>query len=756
MVRQRKTTQAPRRQSIEPVRPMFFGGPDPITLNRMEAMVNNFRTMQGEWLRRRGEGPEGDRRRNYSDEFGYPDHEWNAEEYRDLINCEPLACLANELFPIESWGIPPSVYETEDEGTDTDFEIAYRELPKHFGGEPSYFAMEQDTSLLATYLCADILAGEGRHGVIILGVKDGKDLSEPCTRKKGQRLKWVRALPEYLARVSSFDTDPRSDRIGLPETYEVTLSDPKNNTGQGINENHTTTAVHWSRVVHIVDKWHTAPTSANFAVPRLKVPRDCILDYRKARGSSAEGYYKACFVGVHFGTHPQLGADVNVNIDSLKDMWEEYQNGMQRALFTNGMAVDQLTPAVIDPNPFLLAQLQAVCLLLRVPMRILMGSERGELASGDDKIKWNNRLASRQGGHNTPNIIVPFVNRLINLGILPEPKEGYRVWWPPMSSLTPEQQATVLLTKTQAYAQYVMNDLQSVVPPLDYMTKFDDLTKPEAEAIIEAAEDLQLDLEEEAQERADELGLVPDMSEEGFKEPPLDPDEENARAVELEKAKAKARKPPVRNQTGEEFVEAVLNCGGPGGKPGPCPKPGGQKPPKSKGSGAPAKSSLSERAQKAKAAHKLVGKDIQRYCEEHNEPRVAKKLGGKSLRNNEPVDVVVGKHGIELKTMVDNGNNKITMKRSAMERKADWERRNKADFHTVVADHQKVYNAKGPGQHDYSKEAFYYRRGYGSFRVGSMHRVTSIAELKKLINTPDAKLPAAAKRPKGQTRGRLA
>jgi hypothetical protein len=165
----------------------------------------------------------------------------------------------------------------------------------------------------------------------------------------------------------------------------------------------------------------------------------------------------------------------------------------------------------------------------------------------------------------------------------------------------------------------------------------------------------------------------------------------------------------------------------------------------------------SAKALAAKKAHVMVDGDIQRYAEEHNEPRFAKAIGGFSFKDNEPVDVVLGeegvvKHGIELKTMVINSNGKITMKRSAMERKAEWEKNNKATFHTVVLDDHAVKDALGPGQHDESKRVVYYRRGYGSFRVAGMHKVTGgVEELRSLMNMGDDELPLAAKRsaPKG-------
>jgi hypothetical protein len=160
----------------------------------------------------------------------------------------------------------------------------------------------------------------------------------------------------------------------------------------------------------------------------------------------------------------------------------------------------------------------------------------------------------------------------------------------------------------------------------------------------------------------------------------------------------------------------------------------------------------SEKALRAKAAHHLIDKSVQRYAEEHNEPRFAKAMGGVSFPNGEPADVVLAgpdgrvRHGIELKTMVDNKNNKITMKRSAMDRKAAWERKNKATFHTVVLDDHAVFNANGPGEHDESKRRIFYRRGFGSFRVGTMYEVKGgLDELKRLLDTPKNRLPAGAR-----------
>lgn len=156
----------------------------------------------------------------------------------------------------------------------------------------------------------------------------------------------------------------------------------------------------------------------------------------------------------------------------------------------------------------------------------------------------------------------------------------------------------------------------------------------------------------------------------------------------------------------------------------------------------------SEKAQRAKAAHVLVDKDIQRYAEEHNEPRMAKLLGGKSLPDSEPKDIETEKHLIELKTMVSNTNGKITMDSYSQVRKIVDEKETGKAFHTIISDDSAVYNANGEGKHgDDANRVYYYRRGVaGSARIQSMHRCENEAELKKLMETEEQDLPEAAKR----------
>src|ERR1700733_1213896 len=164
---------------------------------------------------------------------------------------------------------------------------------------------------------------------------------------------------------------------------------------------------------------------------------------------------------------------------------------------------------------------------------------------------------------------------------------------------------------------------------------------------------------------------------------------------------------------------------------------------------------LSEKAARAKLAHKLVNKDIQRYAEEYNEPRFAKVVQGISHPDSEPMDVTT-KSGdpCELKTLVDNSNSKITMDSYSQVRKIVKESETGKTFHTIVSDDQSIYNAKGEGKHgDDSKRKYYYRRGVaGSARIGSLYECKDEAELLKMMSLPEKELPEAAARTDGKLR----
>jgi hypothetical protein len=471
--------------------------PDPIAYNqtrklleRVEKVINtqNVRTM------RFGDFDDNiDPRRSLDDECGYPKTDRiTLEDYRRQYRRNPIAKKVVDLLPNHSWQVYPTIFEDEASENDTAFEEAVKELGNKLVGESWYQDSEGDP--VWEYLSrVDRISGIGHYGTLLIGVggEDGQDLSQPLTFTPGdsasRELIYLRAFPEYLSAITSYEKDPSNPRYRLPTTYNMSFDDTENFshtvTTVGVGTGQVT--VDWTRVIHITDQ---IMSNEVLATPRMLSVFNRLLDLDKVYGGSAEMYWKGAFPGISFETIPQLGADVEVDEEGMRDMIEKYQNGLQRYLLTVGMHANPMAPQVVDPSPLINAHLEATCIDLDCPKRIFMGSERGQLASGQDRYQWDNVVMSRRNNYVTPKIIVPTTNRFIQLGILPRPK-GFSVSWPEIETLSELEKADVAIKLTQAIVAYIAGNGVQVMPLPMFLTLTLGFTAKEADAIIEVLDE---------------------------------------------------------------------------------------------------------------------------------------------------------------------------------------------------------------------------------------------------------------------------
>ena len=319
-----------------------------------------------------------------------------------------------------------------------------------------------------------------------------------------RKLLYIRVFDESMVQVVQYEANIRNPRFGQPLMYLVTLNDPSQpHTGIGLPL--ATVRVHWSRVIHIADNLRN---SEIFGVPRMQPVYNRLLDLRKLYGGSAEMYWAGAFPGLSLETNPNLGGDVLIDQTAVRSMMGQYRNGLQRYLQLTGMSAKVLSPTVVDPTQQVDKQIEAICIELTIPVRVFKGSERGELASNQDDSTWNDRVRHRQVTHVTPRIIVPLIERFILIGILPKPKQWY-CKWPDLDAQTKLQKAQILLQKAQAYSAYVAGNVQSIVPPMAFMTKVDDFDEQDAQQILQDAEDKMQEDQEQAQQLAEQHGFEP-------------------------------------------------------------------------------------------------------------------------------------------------------------------------------------------------------------------------------------------------------
>lgn len=529
-----------------------------VTNEMLDELVANATMLRAEFMRKFG-----DARRNINAECGYPETSAITPQHlQDLHDRDPIAARVNQLMARECWEVTPNVYEDEDGETATEFEQAWDALGRGLRGEKSKFRDEEGSAIYEYLKRADELSGIGSFGVVLLGFDDGLPLSQPVAMRSktesgatlnslvanekpskvpngapvvnvfegsvqgtdaqytgvqfgddevpqatgdGAKLIYMRVFPESLVQIMQFETNEASPRFGQPVRYLITLNDPRDPHG-GVGLPNASVYVHWTRVLHVADGLQSSEV---FGTPRCKTPLNPILDLQKVRGVSSEGYWRAGFPGLSFETHPSLGGDVKLDKPGLKRQFEDYSNGLQRALFLMGMSAKTISGTVSDPTPHSALNIEAICIYLGCPIRVFKGSERGELASSQDDAAWNDRKRTRQNKYITPRIIVPFVDRLIGVGALPEPEE-YHVSWPPLDSLSEKDKSDIANTKTAALAAYVGGNVEAIMTPHDYLTRIVGMSDEEARAVMEAvAKNAESKMEDEEAMKAQCAALAP-------------------------------------------------------------------------------------------------------------------------------------------------------------------------------------------------------------------------------------------------------
>ncbi len=448
------------------VRNRVFEMMDRITGNIVTSRANFFREMT-------------DPRRDIDDACGYPKGTITAHAYQQLYDRLSTAARVVEVLPKESWQVQPVVYEEESAAVITEFEEAWTELPRQIEGEESYYDGDRGTLIWEYLSRIDELSGVGQYGILFLGLDDGLPLSKPAnlTGSRKSKLLYLRNFPESLAPIQKFEQNPRNPRFGKPVLYQLKFNDPEEFESASTLPT-STVDVHWTRVIHVADNlWGNEV----FGVPRMQTVYNHLLDVKKLYGGSAEMYWAGAFPGLSVETDPGQGGDVDVDTESIRDAIEKYINGLNRYLFFVGAQTKSLSPQVVDPTPQIMVLLQAICIKLGIPMRIFMGSERGEMASSQDDAKWNERLKKRQRDYTTPKVIVPFVNRLISAGVLPKPKR-FCVDWPDLTSQSDKEKSAVALQRSQAMAQYVSSGACLLMTPQDFACRILGFTDLEAES----------------------------------------------------------------------------------------------------------------------------------------------------------------------------------------------------------------------------------------------------------------------------------
>jgi hypothetical protein len=433
-----------------------------------------------------------DSRRDVYDECGYPeDNELTPERYKRLFDRDALGGRVVELMPKECWRQHPWIYETSDSDKQTPFEEDLYNLSESLRSEKSWFRSDDCNALCSVMRDADIMAGISGYSVILIGYDDVKrpeDLANPVDVTSPRKVLFMQAYPESLARIDQLDSDMGTRHFGMPLTYSITLNDPSIPSA-GIGMPISTVKVHWSRCVHILSD--EVGTSKIRRPSSLQQVLNNVLAAQKPYHASAEGYWKSCFQSIVFKTLAQLAGRVKINKEKLASMMEDWEAGLQRWFAVENLDVMPISPAMIDPSPYISAQIDAICIKKEWPRSIFVGTDRADIRTAEDKEFWNGRCQGRNKTYTIPGIVCPVIDRLIAHGVLREPKE-YFAKWPDLASTTMQTKSDIALKQTQTLAAYIGGNINQLIAPMDFLTRFLGMDDEEAtEVLANAAREAQ-------------------------------------------------------------------------------------------------------------------------------------------------------------------------------------------------------------------------------------------------------------------------
>jgi hypothetical protein len=353
------------------------------------------------------------------------------------------------------------------EAKETEFEKIWRKL-------------DRDLQLKSRLSRLDRLTGIGHYGVLVLGLDDVRSNESWVNpvRTGTRKLIYIRPLSENSAKIAKFEENPINERYGLPLIYEVEVTDAKTKTSKIIK-------VHHSRVVHVTDN---SLESDVYGIPRLEPVYNRLVDIEKLAGGDAEMFWRGARPGYHGKLDPEYQATEAFKA-SLKAQVDEYENDLRRILVNEGVELKSLEQQIADPSSHIDTQLKLISSETGIPVRILSGSERGELASSEDRSEWLSYIQTRREEHAEPCIVRPFVDKLIEYGILPELADNYTVKWSELFAQSEKMRVDIGKSRANAIAEYTRNPMAiEIIPPSVFMEKCLGLSEDDVEWVYSVRE----------------------------------------------------------------------------------------------------------------------------------------------------------------------------------------------------------------------------------------------------------------------------
>lgn len=462
-----------------------------VTLNKemqdIERVMQNASLLERSMMGRRL-GTQYNGERNLYDAFGY-DVNPDFARYKSFYDRMGIATRVVEMFPDDTWGNPPILVDgksrSDKEEDQTEFIKIWNETVKRL-------------KLWQKLREADVLCGIGRWSVLFLGAPG--DYAQEAGK---DGLAFLSCYDEPNSQPSTWVKDKMSGLYGMPETYSIRF----NAAGEGGAEVESGLGpVHYSRVIHVSEnRLGTRYTGR----PRLQTALNTLFDLEKIVGGAAEAVWLTLFKGIAIMAREGTNLPTSDSMEGrkLKEQLNLLANRIQRYIALENVELKDLGVDEIRIRETFDIEIDTLCAIEKIPKRILMGSERGELASSQDVIQWAGVISRRQKFFAEPEILDPFVSWCIAHNILPMPTSGKWTWeWQSLYKPSPVEQSSIAVNLSQAAHNLTQGLGDTVVKANEIRTLVDlpELTDEELNQI-------EVDREEEKEMERERLssGITP-------------------------------------------------------------------------------------------------------------------------------------------------------------------------------------------------------------------------------------------------------
>ena len=402
--------------------------------------------------------------------LGYP-RILTFEHYLARYQRQDIATRVIEAAASATWRRVPMVTDDEAKNTQTVFEKEWEKLTK-------------DKRLWQYLRRLDKISGIGQYGVLFLGFDDVRkvdDLTKPVSNKA--KLLYVRPFNEGNADIATWEESLASPRYGLPLAYKLKTSTTGATAGQ-INA----VNVHYTRTIHVAEDLTEDDV---YGTPRIKNVYNRLQDLELIAGGSSEMFWRGAFPGMAFEMDPEADVSSTVITQMTEDI-EDFVHQLKRYVRLQGVKANNLALQVADPRGHVDVIIGMIAAAKGFPKRILVGSEKGELSSAQDERQWNRQIDGRRKDFAENQIVRAVVDRLIETGTLPKPREEmYNVVWP--DDIPDERNgAEIAKLRMEAADKYINMGISQILPPEIFLSRLLGFDRAEVEEWLE-----RIDREEE-------------------------------------------------------------------------------------------------------------------------------------------------------------------------------------------------------------------------------------------------------------------